>query len=108
ARLTKPSLLYAALSQAAGDQMLYLLMKSGERLVQDRIKNYLQKYLPAAQEVTDKDVEAATGIAPDNPKFRKAKEQTIAARLDARPKKPVAEPEPEPPPVAAVPARGRG
>ena len=58
ARLNRPSLLYFALSKAPGDQVLYLLMKSGERLVQDRIKNYLQKYLPLAQEVTDREVAA--------------------------------------------------
>jgi tRNA nucleotidyltransferase/poly(A) polymerase len=103
ASLNKPSLLYAALSRAPGDQILYLLMKSSERLVQDRIKNYLQKYLPAAQEVTDKDVTAATELDPSSPKFRKAKQEFIAQRLDARPKK-VVEPEPEP---VAVPARGR-
>ena len=99
----KPSLLHAELSKAPGDQILYLLMKSSERLVQDRIKNYLQKYLPAAQEVTDKDVTAATELDPSNPKFRKAKQEFIAQRLDARPKKVVPEPEPEP---LAVPVRG--
>jgi tRNA nucleotidyltransferase/poly(A) polymerase len=103
--LNKPSLLHAALSKAPGDQILYLLMKSSERLVQDRIKNYLQKYLPAAQEVTDKDVTATTGLDPSNPKFRKTKQEIIAQRLDARPKKVVPEPEPEP---VAVPVRGRG
>jgi len=103
--LNKPSLLHTALSKAPGDQILYLLMKSGERLVQDRIKNYLQKYLPAAQEITDKDVTAATGLDPTSPKFRKAKQDLIAQRLDARPKKVVPEPEPEP---VAVPVRGRG
>ncbi len=104
-RLNKPSLLYTALSKAPGDQILYLLMKSSERLVQDRIRNYLQKYLPAAQEVTDKEVTAATGLEPSNPKFRKAKQDLIAQRLDARPKKVAPEAEPEP---VAVPARGRG
>jgi len=105
ARLNRPSLLYFALSKAPGDQVLYLLMKSGERLVQDRIKNYLQKYLPQAQEVTDREVAATTGLEPGTPKFRKAKDEAIAARLDARPKKVVPEPEPEP--VAAPIVRGR-
>jgi tRNA nucleotidyltransferase/poly(A) polymerase len=103
--LNRPSLLYAALSKAPGDQVLYLLMKSSERLVQDRIKNYLQKYLPAAQEITDKEVTVATDLDPSSPKFRKAKQELIAQRLDARPKKVVPEPEAEP---VAVPARGRG
>ena len=44
--LKKPSLIYKALRNAAGDQIIFLLMNSGERLVQDRIKNYLQKFEP--------------------------------------------------------------
>ena len=106
AKLNKPSLLYSALSKAPGDQVLYLLIRSSERLVQDRIKNYLQKYLPMAQEVTDRDVTAATDLEPGSPKFKKAKEEMIATRLDARPKKVVPEPEPEA--AVAVPVRGRG
>ncbi len=104
AKLHRPSLVFGALSKAPGDQILYLLIKSGERLVQDRIKNYLQKYLPAAQEVTDRDVTVASGIEPDSSKFKKAKDEMIAHRLDARPKKVV---EPEPEPVVAH-MRGRG
>jgi tRNA nucleotidyltransferase (CCA-adding enzyme) len=96
AKLNRPSRLHAALSKAPGDQILYLLIKSSERLVQDRIKNYLQKYLPAAQEITDRDVTAATNIEPTSSKFRKAKDDFIAQRLDARPKKVIVEPEPEP------------
>ena len=100
AKLQKPSALFAVLSEAAGEQMLYLLVRSGERIVQDRIRNYLQKYLPAAQEVTDKDVTAAKGVEPGSPKFKKAKSEVIAARLDARPKKvpPPTEPVAPPPP----------
>jgi tRNA nucleotidyltransferase (CCA-adding enzyme) len=104
ARLQKASQIHAAMSKAPGEQILYLLVKSGERLVLDRIRNYYQKYLPAAQEVTDRDV-AAKGLTPGTPKFAKAKEQMVAARLDARPKKvaapPVAVPAPTP-----VPGRG--
>ena len=63
----------------------------------DRIKNYLQKYLPAAQEITEKDV-IERGVQPGTPKFAKVHQQMIAARLDARPKKaPVEEPAPTPP-----------
>ena len=104
AKLNRPSRLHAALSKAPGDQILYLLIKSSERLVQDRIKNYLQKYLPAAQEITDRDVTAATNVEPSSSKFRKTKDEFIAQRLDARPKKVVVEPEPEP---AAMHGRGR-
>ncbi|HYK17202.1 MAG TPA: hypothetical protein VEV37_04235, partial [Bryobacteraceae bacterium] len=67
AKLQKPSLVYSLLSKSAGDQMLFLLAHSSERLVHDRIKNYLQKYLPSAQEVTEADVIAA-GAKPGTPK----------------------------------------
>ena len=86
AKLQKPSLVYSVLSKAAGDQVLFLLAHSSERLVHDRIKNYLQKYLPAAQEVTEADVVAAGG-KPGTPKFQKMREDLILTRLDARPKK---------------------
>jgi len=61
--------------------------------VHDRIRNFLQKYLPSAQEVTDRDV-LATGAKPGTPKFQKVKEELILTKLDARPKKV------PPPPVA--------
>ncbi len=86
AKLQKPSKVYMALSDVPGDQILFLLAHSSERLVHDRIKNYLQKYLPSAQEVTDRDV-LATGAKPGTPKFQKAREEMILTKLDARPKK---------------------
>jgi hypothetical protein len=49
--------------------------------------------------VTDREVEAA-GATPGTPKFQKLKDQMIATRLDARPKKVVV----EAPPEATVPA----
>jgi hypothetical protein len=63
-----------------------LLAHSAERIVNDRIKNYFAKYLPTAQEVTDRDV-LATGVKAGTPKFQKAREELILTRLDARPKK---------------------
>jgi tRNA nucleotidyltransferase (CCA-adding enzyme) len=107
AKLTKPSHIYGALSKAPGDQLLYLLLYSSQRVVQDRIRNYLQKYLPAAQEITDRDV-IATGVAADSPKFKKIRDEMIVTRLDARPKKvpPPEEVAPAPPP-APVSAFGR-
>ena len=86
AKLQKPSKVYQLLSAVPGDQILFLLAHSSERLVHDRIKNYLAKYLPTAQEVTDKDV-LATGVKAGTPKFQKAREELILTRLDARPKK---------------------
>ncbi len=81
--------------------MLFILYRSSERTAQDRIRNYFQKYLPAAQEITDRDVVAAGG-EPGTPKFQKVRDELIATRLDSRPKKPVPPPEPEIP-VGPVP-----
>ena len=97
AKLTKPSALYAILSKVPGEILLFLLMRSSQRLVLDRVKNYLQKYLPAAQEITDREV-IEKGAEPGTPKFAKLQLQLINARLDARPKKVVVE-EPPPPPT---------
>jgi tRNA nucleotidyltransferase (CCA-adding enzyme) len=101
AALKKPSQVYRVAHSAPGEEVLFLLARSNERLVQDRLKNYLQKYLPAAQEVTDADVERR-GVTPGTPKFKKLREELIAQRLDARPKRP-----PAPEPVAAAPAPRR-
>ena len=98
AKLQKPSALYAILTKVPGELLLFLLMRSNQRLAIDRIKNYLQKYLPAAQEVTEKDV---VGAEPGTPKFAKLYQKLIAARLDARPKKVVVEEPPPPPPPGA-------
>ncbi|MBV8551373.1 MAG: hypothetical protein JOY54_08740 [Acidobacteriaceae bacterium] len=96
AKISRPSALYSIVSKVPGEVLLFLLMRSGQRLVLDRVKNYLQKYLPAAQEVTEKDV-IERGAEPGTPKFARLHQELIAARLDARPKKTV-EPEPPPPP----------
>ena len=44
-------------------------LNSRQRIVQDRITNYFQKYLPASLEVTNEMV-SATGVAPGTPKFQ--------------------------------------
>jgi tRNA nucleotidyltransferase/poly(A) polymerase len=107
-RLSKASHIYNAILKAPGDQVFYLFLYSSQRLVQDRIRNYLGKYLAAAQEITDREV-AATGIAPADPGFAKAKQDMIGARLDGRLKKaPPPEVPPAPPSPAAGPHRGRG
>ena len=97
AKIRKASQIYKVLSTAAGEQILLLFVNSDVRVVQDRIKNYFQKYLPAAMEVTDREV-AATGVEPGSSKFKKAKEELIRVRLDSRPKKP---PEPDAEALAA-------
>ncbi|HEY6990662.1 MAG TPA: hypothetical protein VH369_19860 [Bryobacteraceae bacterium] len=98
AKLPKPSALYAILTKVPGEILSFLLMRSNQRLVIDRIKNYLQKYLPAAQEISEKDV---VGAEPGTPKFAKLYQKLVAARLDARPKKVVVEEPPPPPPPGA-------
>lgn len=97
AKLSRPSALYNVLSKVPGELLLFLLMRSGQRLVLDRVKNHLQKYLPTAQEVTEKDV-LEKGVQPGTPKYAKVYQQLIAARLDARPKKIIVEEPPPPPP----------
>jgi tRNA nucleotidyltransferase (CCA-adding enzyme) len=105
-KLQKASQVYQVLIKAAGEQVLYLLLNSDHRIVQDRIRNYLQKYLPASLEVTDEMVVAA-GAVVGTPKFQRVKEELILTRLDARPKKPppAPEPPPAPPPMSGF-ARG--
>jgi tRNA nucleotidyltransferase (CCA-adding enzyme) len=107
-KLQKASQLYALLSKTPGEQVLYLDVYSTQRIVHDRIRNYFQKHLPAALEVTDEMV-AATGIAPGTPKFQRVKDEMIVTRLDARPKKvaPAPEPLPPPPPMSGF-VRGSG
>jgi tRNA nucleotidyltransferase (CCA-adding enzyme) len=88
ARMQKPSHVYFALEAASGDLILHLLYASQQRIVQDRIRNYLQKYLPAAQEASA-DVERG-----------KARTEAITKKLNARPKKvpvEIVEAQPEPP-----------
>lgn len=106
-KLQKPSQLYQAVSKAHGEQVLYLVVYSTQRIVQDRIRNYFQKYLPASLEITDEMVTAA-GAAAGTPKFQRVKEEMILRRLDARPKKPEPAPEPPPPPPMSSFARGPG
>lgn len=99
ARLQRPSALYGLLSKVPGELIVYLLLRSNQRIVVDRLKNYLQKYLPAAREITEVEIAEHAGT-PGSPKYGKLREQFIAAKLDARPKKvvPVEVLPPPPPP----------
>ena len=106
-KLQKASQLYTLLSKTPGEQILYLAVYSAQRIVHDRIRNYFQKHLPAALEVTN-EVVAATGVAPGTPKFQRVKEEMILTRLDARPKKVTPPPEPLPPPPMSGFVRGSG
>jgi tRNA nucleotidyltransferase (CCA-adding enzyme) len=107
ARITKPSHVYDALKDATPDEVMMVLYDSAQRVVQDRIRAYYQKYLPLAQEVTEEQV-AATGVKPGTPKFEKAFQTMVTTHLNARPKKVVpVEPEVVPPgPAPPMAARG--
>jgi tRNA nucleotidyltransferase/poly(A) polymerase len=105
ARVKKPSHVYQTLAGAPADEMVFLLGNSVQRLVQERIRNYLQKYLPTMQEVAPSAWQALEG-QPGTPKYNRNRQAFLASRLDVRPRKP---PVPEPEftaPVEAV-ARGR-
>lgn len=103
--LQKPSLIYEAAAKETGETVLFLFMNTSQRMVADRIRNYLMKYLPAAMEVTDREIEAE-GLTPGTPKFAKRKAEKTRIRLDARPKKPAPEQEPaDTAPVTAAASR---
>jgi tRNA nucleotidyltransferase/poly(A) polymerase len=102
-QIRKPSHVYQALAKARPEEILFLLYQSTHRTVHDRVKNYLQKYLPAALEVREEDLKGIEG-APGTPKHEKSRAAAIAAHLDRRPKKE----EPPPPPPPLPPPRGRG
>ena len=104
-RLKKPSQIYEVLSKTPADEILFSLYHSQVRLIQDRIRNYLQKYIPLSQEITDAEVEAK-GVTPGTPKFQKLKAEMVDARLDGRTKKPPPPPV-EPIPVLTAMQRGR-
>ena len=103
-KIHKPSQVWEALKDADTAEVLLVAYDSGIRVVQDRIRAYYQKYLPAAQEITEEQVIAA-GHKPGTPKFEKAYQAMVVTRLNARPKK--VEPEPEPPPPPMAMGRGR-
>lgn len=100
AKITKPSHVYEVLKGASADEVLMVLYHSTQRVVQDRIRAYYQKYLPLAQEVPEEQVAASSGYKIGTPKFEKAFREAVIAHINARPKK-TPPPEPEPVPVAA-------
>jgi tRNA nucleotidyltransferase/poly(A) polymerase len=89
AKLQRPSHVYETLSGVPGEQILLVYVATKDRLVHDRIRNYLTKYLLAAQEITDKEVIAA-GYEPGTARFEKVRQEMIAARLDGRTWRPAA------------------
>jgi tRNA nucleotidyltransferase (CCA-adding enzyme) len=102
ARIRKPSQVYQIVTPAAPDEILLVLYRSALKPVQERLRSYFQRYLPAVQEITPEEF-ATIEVKPGMPKYQKARDQFVANRLDRRPpKKPADEEEeaaPAPPPV---------
>jgi tRNA nucleotidyltransferase/poly(A) polymerase len=95
ARLKKASQIYHLVTAAAPDEVLFLLYHSAQKLVQERLRNYFQKYVQTIQEITPDEWATVEGKA-GTPKYNKAREDFITNRLDRRVRKP------EPPPPAPV------
>lgn len=106
ARVRKPSQVYQILSRAAGDEVCFVLYRTPYKPVQERVKNYYQKYLPLARQLSQEDL-AAIAAAPGTPKFEKKRLELLAAHLDRRVRKP-APLAPAPVPAVETAARGRG
>lgn len=106
ARIKKASQVYHLVTPAAPEEVIYLLYHSQQKAVQERLKNYFQKYLPAVQEITPEEWATLT-VQPGSPKYAKARDEFLTKRLDRRPKKPA--PVEETPAVVepAVVRRGR-
>jgi len=108
ARIRKASQVYHLVSMAAPDEVMFVMYHSTFKPVQERMRNYFQKYLATVQEITPEEWATVPGT-PGTPKYAKARDEFVSHRLDRRVKKPV-EPPPTPPPpppveVTAVPGR---
>lgn len=107
--LRKPSQVYNAIAEFSAAEILLLMYESEARAVQERLRNYFEKYLPVVSEITEAQV-AASGAKPGTPQFEKARNALIASILNAPPPPPpeAAPPGPaSPPPTISPQARGR-
>jgi tRNA nucleotidyltransferase/poly(A) polymerase len=95
-RLRKPSHVYHLAAAAPPDEMLLVLYRSTLKPVQERLRNYLEKYLPQVLEITPEEW-ADIPVKPGTPRYAKARAEFISRRLDRRP--PKTEPIPEGPPA---------
>jgi tRNA nucleotidyltransferase (CCA-adding enzyme) len=103
ARIRKPSQVYHIVNAAEPDEILLTLYRSAIKPVQERLRSYFQKYLPAIQEITPEEW-ATIETKPGMPKYQKARDQFVTNRLDRRPPKKPSEDEEEaaaPPPAPA-------
>ena len=101
ARVRKASQVYKIVSTARPDEVLFLLYHSPLKPVQERLRNYYQKYLLTVAEITPEEWATLEG-KPGSPKYNKAKAAFVAHRLDRRVPKPPSpeEPPPQPPPAS--------
>jgi hypothetical protein len=88
---------YHLVNAAAPDEVLFLLYHSALKPVQERLRNYFQKYLPAVQEILPEEWATVPGT-PGTPKYNKARDAFVSNRLDRKVKKPAPPPEAPPPP----------
>jgi tRNA nucleotidyltransferase (CCA-adding enzyme) len=103
ARIRKPSQVYHIVNAAEPDEILLTLYRSALKPVQERLRGYFQKYLPAVQEITPEEWATIEG-KPGTPKYQKARDQFVTNRLDRRPPKKPSEDEEEPAAPASTPA----
>jgi tRNA nucleotidyltransferase (CCA-adding enzyme) len=99
ARIRKASQVYQIVVSAQSDELLFLQYHSALKPVQERLKNYFQKYLPMVQEITPEEW-ATLEAKPGTPRYAKQRDEFIANRLDRRPPRKAE----EPPPTTAAPA----
>ena len=99
ARVKKASHVYQIMTAAAPDEILFQLYHSTFKPVQERMRNYYQKYLPLLQEITPEEWATVEG-KPGTPKYNKARDAFIAFRLDRKVKKPEVPEVPPAPPTA--------
>jgi tRNA nucleotidyltransferase/poly(A) polymerase len=106
ARVRKDSQAYQLVAAAEPDVALFLLYHSNLKLVQERLRNHFQKYLPAVREITPEEWASVEG-QPGTAHYAKAREAFIASRLDQPPIQPASpESEPaEPPPPESAPGQ---
>jgi tRNA nucleotidyltransferase (CCA-adding enzyme) len=102
ARVKKASHVYQIMTAAAPDEILFQLYHSTFKPVQERMRNYYQKYLPLLQEIPPEEWATIEG-KPGTPKYTKARDSFIAIHLDRKPKKPVIPETPPAPPPAPPP-----
>jgi tRNA nucleotidyltransferase/poly(A) polymerase len=101
-RIRKASQVYFLLNKARPDEVLFLLYRSSYKPVQERIRNYFQKYLPTIQEFPPEEWAAAESKAGPRRNVEKVREEIIANLLDRRPRPVAPPPNPSmspPPPV---------